>query len=269
MLRGPNLKPGEQPRLMNWTAHAWPGYSGWAANRYELGPFVSGSTPPVVSPADFALYGYGSCTAWAKFLASALKAVGVPAREVGAPCWNTGTFRGLAAENPGVADCWAGGPPGGPSGGAYLHNHNWVEYWDNVARAWRFLDVAVSSASESTWFCGSYSDSAGCRCDSPAGKAGKDHEVQPEIKAPETEAEGPGGLGPSFRGPASALSSLAEVWGPSFAICDPSTIQISTGVWAKQKQYLGSEAAKPAGKGKTPQARCEILLRWRYIIIVL
>ena len=49
----------------------------------ELGPFAAGSTPPVVAPADFLTYGYGSCTAWAKFLANALRSVGVPAREVG------------------------------------------------------------------------------------------------------------------------------------------------------------------------------------------
>ncbi|CAJ1383770.1 unnamed protein product [Effrenium voratum] len=161
-------------RLMNWTSFRWPGYSGKSANVYELGPFASGSTPPVVAPADFLLYGYGSCTAWAKFLASALRAVGVPAREVGSPCWNTGIFAGLATSNPNVSQCWQGGTST-QVGGQYLNNHNWVEYWDNELQSWHFLDVATSSSAEKTWFCGSYQQ--GCSCSSNAGKAMQDHEI--------------------------------------------------------------------------------------------
>ncbi|CAE7690328.1 unnamed protein product [Symbiodinium necroappetens] len=155
---------------MNWTSFKWADFPGKSeSNIYELGPFASGSTPPVVAPADFLLYGYGSCTAWAKFLSSALRAVGVPAREVGSPCWNTGIFTGLAESNANVSLCWQGGVSGGPVGGTYLNNHNWVEYWDNTAHTWRFLDVATSSSSETTWFCGKFQD--GCSCTSNAGLA--------------------------------------------------------------------------------------------------
>merc|ERR1712224_960724 len=144
---------------------------------YELGPFASGSTPPVVAPFDFTAYGYGSCTAWATFLASALKSVGVPARQVGSPCWNTVEFAGLAVDNPNVSFCWNGGPPSGPFGGKYLNNHNWVEYWDNEVHDWRFVDVATSSSSEDTWFCSGYSQEQGCACSSNAGKAARDHDI--------------------------------------------------------------------------------------------
>ncbi|CAE8689458.1 unnamed protein product [Polarella glacialis] len=167
---------GDGTRLMNWTAFQWKDFPGKSAgNTYELGPFASGTAPPVVSPTDFLAYGYGSCTAWAKFLASTLKALGVPAREVGSPCWNTGEFAGLATSNPNVSMCWQGGIPGAVAGGTYLNNHNWVEYWDNSAGAWHFVDVATSSDAETTWFCGQYDD--GCECSSPAGKAMQDHEI--------------------------------------------------------------------------------------------
>lgn len=164
----------ENVRLMNWTAFRWPGYSGKSIGSYELGPFASGSTPPVVAPADFLTYGYGSCTAWAKFLANALRSVGVPAREVGSPCWNTGIFAGLATQNPNVSQCWHGGTRE-VSGSQYLNNHNWVEYWDNVQQTWRFLDVATSSSSEDTWFCKKYQQ--GCDCSSNAGSAMQDHDI--------------------------------------------------------------------------------------------
>eukprot|EP00971_Amphidinium_carterae_P238486 4734392-Amphidinium_carterae.1 len=161
---------------MNWTRYQWPSSPRASTdNVYELGPFASGSTPPVVSPFDFSAYGYGSCTAWSVFLVSALRAVGVPARSVGSPCWNTGDFAGLAIDNRNVSLCWQGGKVGGPYGGTYLNNHNWVEYWDNEANSWRFLDVATSSSAEKTWFCGTYTD--GCACSSNAGKASQDHDI--------------------------------------------------------------------------------------------
>merc|ERR1719345_255070 len=116
---------------MNWTRYTWAAFPKShmdKGNSYELGPFASGSAPPVVAPFDFAAYGYGSCTAWATFLTSALKAVGVPARQVGSPCWNIGEFAGSATDNPNVSLCWSGGSPSSP-GGKNLNNHNWVEYW--------------------------------------------------------------------------------------------------------------------------------------------
>mmetsp|Transcript_78762 Transcript_78762/g.228682 ORF Transcript_78762/g.228682 Transcript_78762/m.228682 type:complete len:320 (-) Transcript_78762:92-1051(-) len=162
--------------IMNWSAHAWPGSPAQrrAGSNYGLGPFAPQSTPPALAPFDFVAYGFASCTGWAKFLASALKAVGLPAREVGAPCWNTADFAGLAVDNPNVSVCWNGGLPGAP-GGHSLNNHNWVEYWDNEAGAWHFVDVATSVVEETTWFCGAYN--GGCECSSPAGKAARDHDI--------------------------------------------------------------------------------------------
>ena len=41
------------------------------------------------------------------------RSVGIPARQVGTPCWNQVTegvdYRGLAAGNPNVSLCWRGG----------------------------------------------------------------------------------------------------------------------------------------------------------------
>jgi len=71
--------------------------------------------------------------------------------------------------------CWHGQRDGGPVGGKYLNNHNWVEYWDNEASSWQFVDVATSSSGEKTWFCGTYT--GGCECSSQAGKASQDHDI--------------------------------------------------------------------------------------------
>jgi hypothetical protein len=37
------------------------------------------------------------------------RSVGIPARQVGTPCWNGGDFAGLATSNSRVQECWAGG----------------------------------------------------------------------------------------------------------------------------------------------------------------
>lgn len=177
--------------IMNWTAHTWPGFSGLSPlNSYDLGPFAASSTPPVLAPFDFVAYGYASCTGWAKFLASALKAVGVPAREVGSPCWNTAEFSGSATSNPNVSMCWKGGLPNKP-GGRNLNDHTWVEYWDNEASDWHFVDVSTSSVSENTWFCGTFTD--GCECSSNAGKASQDHEVLAPTWSPRGDDPGQNG----------------------------------------------------------------------------
>lgn len=64
---------------------------------------------------------YASCTGEAILLVNALRAVGVPARMVGTPCWNDGV------------------------GG----NHDWVEVWfDN---AWSFTEPENTSFNN-TWF---------------------------------------------------------------------------------------------------------------------
>jgi len=51
--------------------------------------------------------------------------------QVGTPCWNGGDFRGLATSNANVTKCWAGSD-GQTQGGAWLYNHNWVEFWDDA-----------------------------------------------------------------------------------------------------------------------------------------
>ena len=130
----------------------------------------SSTSPPVLSPWDFAAYGYGSCTAFATLHVSSLaprvegpfphrvaphsphkpdhtawsqlsseqvvyapsrdyaadlymhthslisawcwrqayaaRAIGIPARVAGAPCWNNGDFAGLASNNSKVIQCW-------------------------------------------------------------------------------------------------------------------------------------------------------------------
>lgn len=169
----------ERVHFMNWTKFQWPSFHGDSkTNTYVLKPFASGSAPPVIGQFDFTAYGYASCTGWSKFLASALKAVGVPAREVGSPCWNTGNFAGLAIHNDNVSACWGGGRPAGPFGGEYLNNHNWVEYWDNEREDWHFVNVPYDGINETkSWFCHTFNETTGCDCASDAGKAGPDHEI--------------------------------------------------------------------------------------------
>lgn len=54
------------------------------------------------------------------------KALGIPARQVGTPCWNQPLggvdYSGLARDNPNVTICWHGGigSPDGTIGGNYL-----------------------------------------------------------------------------------------------------------------------------------------------------
>jgi hypothetical protein len=42
---------------------------------------------------------------------------------------------GLASNNSKVIECWQGGV-GNTTGGSFLDNHNWVEFWDDVAEQW-------------------------------------------------------------------------------------------------------------------------------------
>lgn len=168
----------QSTEFMNWTGHYWGDSPRTAADDASYKVVWSSSTnPPVVAPFDMIAYGYGSCTAWSTFLTSALKSVGVPARQAGSPCWNTGQFQGLASENPNVTECWTGGPPGN-TGGAFLNNHNWVEWWDNEVQDWSFMDVPPGNApSRDTWWCGSYTPEGGCSCSSNGGSAMRDHPV--------------------------------------------------------------------------------------------
>jgi transglutaminase-like putative cysteine protease len=110
-------------------------------SNYNLA-WSSSTSPPVTDPFAFAAYGYASCSGWATFITYMARAVGIPARQVGTPCWNQPLggidYSGLARDNPNVSLCWHGGigSPDGSVGGNYLNNHNWVEYWDSQQATW-------------------------------------------------------------------------------------------------------------------------------------
>lgn len=101
--------------------------------------WASSTAPPITGPFDFVAYGHGSCTAWSTMMTYVLRSVGVPARQVGTPCWNSAlggiNFTGSAVSNPNVSKCWHGGSKSNGSmvfGNDYLNNHNWVELWDDI-----------------------------------------------------------------------------------------------------------------------------------------
>ncbi len=127
----------------DWESHYWPSSpvqppsrraEGGAGEKARPLAWGSSSTPPVSSVFDFVAYGYGSCTAWSTLLAYTARAVGIPARQAGTPCWNSiymgVDFRGLAASNPNVSLCWRGGSDARGHGAGWLNNHQWVEYFD-------------------------------------------------------------------------------------------------------------------------------------------
>ena len=95
--------------------------------------------PPVINPFAFTAYGYASCSGWATFVTYVARSVGIPARQVGTPCWNAPLggvdYRGLAKDNPNVSVCWHGGwVKKWWCWWQFLNNHNWVEYWDDEIR---------------------------------------------------------------------------------------------------------------------------------------
>ena len=112
-----------------WTQHYWPASSqqAGAGNAYTI-EWSSSTAPPVVAPFDFLAYGYGSCSAWATLVTYVGRAVGLPARQAGTPCWNSiyegVDFRGRASTNPNVSLCWQGGSSARGHGAGYLNNHN-------------------------------------------------------------------------------------------------------------------------------------------------
>ena len=120
----------------------------------------SSTSPPIISPLDFVAYGYGSCTAWSTLLTYVARAVGIPARQVGTPCWNSGPFAGLATANANVSQCWHGGDAT-TSGGLFLYNHNWVEYWSDTKQDWVFINVPTQNSIPDQGLC-SFSSSTGC-----------------------------------------------------------------------------------------------------------
>ena len=111
-------------RFLNWSGNVWPASPREAEEDGWRIQWASSTAPPVVAPFDFVAYGYGSCSAWATFITYSLRAIGVPARQSGTPCWNSvysGTdYRGLALDNANVSLCWHGGD-GQTTGGGFLN----------------------------------------------------------------------------------------------------------------------------------------------------
>lgn len=117
--------------------------------------------------------------------------MGVPARQVGSPCWNSVyggmDFRGLAKDNTNVSLCWKGGVGSNKGvGGIFLNNHNWVEYWDNENEKWNFLNVPPSSSSPDQGPCDTYNETHGCNWSNETGcsqvtggpgAASRDHDI--------------------------------------------------------------------------------------------
>ncbi|KAI8476013.1 MAG: hypothetical protein J3K34DRAFT_402677 [Monoraphidium minutum] len=94
--------------------------------------FVADQAPEILSPAQVIAAGYASCTGLSIFLASACRAVGVPARVAGTPSW-VDERRDL-------------------SQGERFNNHNWVEVWDGAG--WSFTGACEYNAAglNRTWF---------------------------------------------------------------------------------------------------------------------
>jgi len=134
---------------------------------YEL-EWSSSTSPPVINPFGFAAYGYGSCSAWATMLTYVARSLGVPARQVGSPCWNSVygdiDFRGLAKDNSNVSLCWKGGigSKSGKVGGVFLNNHNWVEFWDSEQSKWVFQNVPPTTTDTDRGPCDTYTEEHGC-----------------------------------------------------------------------------------------------------------
>lgn len=149
--------------------------------------------------AQFVAYGYGSCSAWATFLTYVMRAVGLPARSAGTPCWNSVysgvDFRGLAITNPNVSLCWHGGSAARGHGGGWLNNHNWVEVFvpaspPSTAARWAHVNVPPGTKTPDDGLCGAFDAAEGCgfdhgrpaghECDGVGGGPGaamRDHEI--------------------------------------------------------------------------------------------
>lgn len=180
----PTWHPATPNTFLNWTAHSWDDYPGIKETTY-FAQWSSSTNPPVVSPFTFLAYGYGSCTAFATMLTYIARSVGVPARQAGTPCWNTGEFAGLALDNPtNVSYCWNGGNATS-KGGKFLNNHNWVEYWDDQEERWEFINVPPTSLEPDSQLCDfsvehgcDWSETTGCKkATSGPSRAMRDHEI--------------------------------------------------------------------------------------------
>lgn len=161
-LASPSWGPKTPPAFTHWTKNIWDSYPLKPSPDQEMSVrWASSTSPPVSSPFDFAAYGYGSCTAWATLLTYSARSVGIPARQVGTPCWNTGEFAGSARDNPNVTTCWHGGPDNKP-GGIFLNNHNWVEYWSSEEQKWVFINDPPQNTNPDEGLCGTFSEEHGC-----------------------------------------------------------------------------------------------------------
>ena len=202
--------------ILDWNRHFWPSSPVQPpkdGSTYRI-EWASSTSPPVYSPLEFVAYGYGSCSAWATYITYVLRAVGIPARQAGTPCWNSVysgvDYRGLSARNPNVSLCWHGGSSATGHGGGFLNNHNWVEVFlpakqshgggkggaaagESEAKGgeWTFINVPPPSKDPDAGLCGDNFDPAkGCGFDESAppghecdkvnggpGAAMRDHEI--------------------------------------------------------------------------------------------
>ena len=178
--------------ILNWPKNVWEAHPGAKDQSDYTIEWSSSTSPPVINPFAFTAYGYASCSGWATFVTYVARSVGIPARQVGTPCWNAALggvdYSGLAIDNSNVSICWNGGigSKGGKVGGNFLNNHNWVEYWDDELNKWVFQNVPpTSSTPDSPSLC-HYNDTTGCNYDEKFGcskvtggpaAAMRDHEI--------------------------------------------------------------------------------------------
>lgn len=175
----------------DWTKNVWAAHPNVKHQTDYQIQWASSTSPPVINPFGFVAYGYASCSGWATLVSYMARAVGIPARQVGTPCWNSayGDFnsRGLAKDNPNVTICWHGGlgSKSGKVGGNFLNNHNWVEYWDDVTNKWVFQNVPPGSSKPDDGLC-KFNEETGCDYDPQSGcskitggpgAASRDHEI--------------------------------------------------------------------------------------------
>ena len=247
--------------FLRWSKHYWPSSPKQrdpaAPNAYTI-EWSSSTAPPVVSPLEFVAYGYGSCSAWATFLTYVARAVGLPARQVGTPCWNSVfegvDFRGRAAHNPNVSTCWRGGTRDAGHGGRFLNNHNWVEiYRPAVERglgvngdfaSWAFVNVPPASKSPNDGLCGPvdrFDVHRGCGYDAEAPKGQECAKVD--------------------AGPGAAMQDH-EIFALTWSLLEdqedggPDLLQDDVGKLAGWMPFQGGPVLDPAGKtisdGRTP-----------------
>ena len=116
---------------------------------------------------------YITTKGWATLVSYIARAVGIPARQAGTPCWNSVfegvDFRGRASSNGNVSLCWHGGSAKRGHGGGFLNNHNWAEIYVNGE--WAFVNVPPGNKEPDTGLCGAHFTSAqGCDFDPTAPK---------------------------------------------------------------------------------------------------